>query len=469
MSIADAIRQAVKDATVVPLRPDQEDASVISDLTHDGLALELGELWRDDARHVAAWGRWLFFDGRIWRQDEKLEHLTRVRDFLRIKAEEAGMPKLKTADMVAKISGLARSNREQAASADQWDADPWLLGTPGGTVDLRTGELRAARPEDYITKTTAVAPAPDGTPTPLWSATLGRIMGNDPELQGFLRRLFGYALTGSIQEHAFAFGHGVGANGKTLTLNTAAGIMGDYAATIPTELLMASQGDRHPTELARLRGVRLAFGSETEEGKRWAEAKIKSLTGGDPLPARFMRQDFFEFSPQFKLFVVGNHRPSLRGVDEAIRRRLHLVPFTVTIPPGERDHDLPEKLKAEWPGILRWMIDGCLEWQRYGLAAPERIKLATDDYLAAEDAFSLWLEACADVGPDQWESSGTLFASWKKWAEAAGEPVGSQKRFSAVLMDRGFSPRRQGGTGLRGFDGLRVLDVNATYGWRGAA
>ena len=150
-------------------------------------------------------------------------------------------------------------------------------------------------------------------------------------------------------------------------VNTLVGIWGDYAVTIGTDMLMASNADRHPTEIARLRGARLAVGNEIEVGKTWAEAKINSLTGGDRLQGRFMRQDFFEFDPQFKLMVVGNNKPSLRGVDEAIRRRLHLIPFTVTIPPDERDPDLPDKLRAEWPAILRWAIDGCLAWQREGL------------------------------------------------------------------------------------------------------
>ena len=353
------------------------------DFTHDGLALELGDRWKSDARYVHIWGRWYFWDGSIWREDNRLDHLTRTRAFLRVQADRLG-PKddalarrLRQADTVAKVAGLARSNRAQAASAGQWDADPWLLGTPTGTVDLRTGKVREAQAEDYITMSAAVTPAAPGTPAPIWMRHLKRITATNIELQGYLQRFLGYALTGSIREHAFGFGHGGGANGKGVTLNTIKSILGDYAITIPTEMLMVSHSDRHPTDLARLRAVRLAIGSETEEGKRWAESKIKALTGGDPIAARFMRQDFFEFEPQFKLFVVGNHRPSLRGIDEAMRRRLHLVPFTVTIPEGERDHDLPEKLRGEWPAILRWLIDGCLTWQKEGLKPPDIVRAAT--------------------------------------------------------------------------------------------
>jgi len=403
--------------------------------------------------------------------DNRLDHLTRTRAFLRVQADRLGpedhkaASRLRQADTVAKVAGLARSNTAQAASVGQWDADPWLLGTPAGTVDLRTGKLREAQAEDYITMSAAVVPAVPGTPAPIWLSHLDRITNRNKELQRYLQRFFGYALTGSIREHAFGFGHGSGANGKGVTLNTIKSILGDYAITIPTEMLMVSQSDRHPTDLARLRGVRLAIGSETEEGKRWAESKIKALTGGDPIAARFMRQDFFEFEPQFKLFVVGNHRPSLRGIDEAMRRRLHLVPFKVTIPEEERDHDLPEKLRSEWPATLQWCIDGCLAWQQEGLSPPDIVRAATEDYLDSEDAMSLWIEESTTPDVNAWEASGALFASWKRWAEAAGEYVGSQKRFSATLQERGFTPKREPGTGLRGYLGLRLKAVEEPQRW----
>jgi putative DNA primase/helicase len=453
----------MSDALVHDIRKAARRAPVDSgrDMTQDGLALDLGDRWTD-ARYVEGWGSWLFHDGVVWRFDQTLMHMTRARAFLRRYAETLGpefdvkAKELRRADTVARVVALARSNPAQAATVAQWDSDDWLLGTPAGTVDLRTGELRDPRPEDYITKTTAVAPASPGTAAPLWSRVLERIAANDAELQEYLQRYFGMGLTGCIREHVFAFGHGAGANGKSLTLNTIKAIMGEYALVIPTEMLMVSTGDRHPTELARLRGVRLAIGSETEEGKRWAESRIKSLTGGEPIAARFMRQDFFEFTPKFKLFLVGNHRPSLRGVDEAMRRRLHLVPFTVTIPPDERDPELPEKLRAEWPAILRWMIDGCLAWQRHGLQPPDVVRAATDAYLTAEDAISLWLEECAEIQPDAWEATGSLFASWRRWTERSGEFTGTQKRFAQILQERGFEAKRQGGTGLRGYRGIRL-------------
>ena len=224
------------------------------DLTDDGLALELGDRW-PDARHVAAWNQWLFFKESRWVVDKCLKHMTRGRDFLREKVEaleewaekkaesldgEARKKfrrwvrnkpdKLRSAQTVRQVVGLARSNDAQAAQVAQWDRDPWLLGTPGGTVDLRTGEVRDARPEDYITKATAVVPAPQGTPTPpLWAAFLDRIMGHKEQV-GYMQRFAGYALTGSIQEHAFVFGHGTGANGKGVFTGTLQGCSGRLRA-----------------------------------------------------------------------------------------------------------------------------------------------------------------------------------------------------------------------------------------------
>jgi putative DNA primase/helicase len=311
------------------------------------------------------------------------------------------------------------------------------------TCDLRTGALRAPNPLDYITKEVAVVPAEPGTPAPLWQSFLATVTAGDQDLQDYLRRVAGYCLTGVTTEHALFFLYGTGGNGKSVFVNTLVGIWKDYAVTFPTEMLMVSNTDRHPTEIARLRGVRLAVGGEIEIGRTWAESKIKALTGGDTLQGRFMRQDFFEFKPQFKLMIIGNHKPSLRGVDEAIRRRLHLIPFTVTIPPEQRDPKLEEKLRAEWPAILRWAIDGSLIWQRDGLKPPKAVLDATDGYLAGEDAFALWRDDCATADANAWEASSDLWGSWKRWAEAAGEFVGSQKRFTQALEDHGFVPHRK--------------------------
>ncbi len=200
----------------------------------------------------------------------------------------------------------------------------------------------------------------------MWRAFLTRVTDNDDALQAYLARVCGYWLTGYTHEHALFFLYGTGANGKSVFIETVQGYMGDYATTAPVETFMAARGERHPTELAGLHGARLVVSPETESGRHWNESRLKQITGGDTITARFMRQDFFTFKPTFKICIVGNHKPSLRTIDEAIRRRFHLIPFNVTIPAGERDPKLAEKLKSEWPGILAWAVKGCLEWRKVG-------------------------------------------------------------------------------------------------------
>jgi len=427
--------------------------------TDESLALRFTERHKDRLRYVAAWGKWLIWTGAVWRFDETIQSFDFARAICREASAECNdervSPALASAKTVAAVERLAKADRRHAATVDQWDADPWLLNTPAGVVDLRTGQMRPHCPDDHMTKITAIAPGGD---CPLWIKFLGEITAADTELQAFLQRFSGYGLTGITREHAMAFGYGTGANGKGVLLNTLTGIMGGYATVAPMETFTASQSDRHPTDLAMLRGARLVTAQETEEGRRWAESKIKALTGGDPITARFMRQDFFTFQPAFKLFIAGNHKPGLRGVDEAIRRRLNLIPFLVTIAADKRDPKLADKLKDEWPGILQWMVDGCLAWKAKGLAAPAAVVVATDDYMATEDALSTWIkERCKAIGYGGTESS-VLFADWRRWALAAGEDPGSQKRFSQALEAKGYTkdPKARHAT----FEGI-ALDIPA--------
>jgi len=340
------------------------------------------------------------------------------------------------ASTVAAIERLARADRRHAMTVEQWDADPWTLNTPSGIVDLRTGEISEHRREHFCTKITGSGIAhhqPD-----LWFAFLDRVTDGDSELQSFLCRMFGYALTGITTEHALFFLYGTGKNGKSVFISTISGIAGEYSKSAPIETFTASQTDQHPTDRASLVGARLVTAVEVEDGRRWAESKIKNLTGGDKISARFMRQDFFEFIPRFKLIIAGNHRPGLRSVDEAIRRRLHLVPFTVTIAEKQRDRDLAEKLRNEWPAILLWGIQGCLEWQAQGLNPPKRVQAATEEYFAAEDLLGRWLEERTVRGAHYETASSALYKDWKQWTEERNETTGSNKEFSQRLQDRDF-------------------------------
>ena len=267
-----------------------------------------------------------------------------------------------------------------------------------------------------------------------------------------MQRSLGYSLTGLIAEHVLFFAYGQGGNGKGVLLNTASRLLGDYAAVAPQDLLLVTQSDRHPCDMAMLRAARLVTAQELAANKQWDEPKLKSLTGGDPITARFMRQDFFTYEPEFALFVAGNHKPSFRGVDEAIKRRVLLLPFLQNIPASERDPELPEKLKAEWPAILRWMIDGCLDWQRNGLQPPACVRAATDDYLNAEDVLGQWLEEmCVVAARIGWTPLSSLYGAWKIWCEARGQHPGTSTALSKKLDERGFRrEKKERGAGFWG-------------------
>jgi putative DNA primase/helicase len=445
------VKAATQDPPVYEFHP----KAVVAPTSDEGLALEFARRHQDDLRFCAGWGRWLSWTGDRWRPDDTLYAFDLSRALCRELSVTANKPKeasaIASAKTVAAVERLAKSDRRIAATADQWDSDPWLLNTPGGVVELRSGRLRRHRPDDYMTKVTGAAPGGD---CPTWRRFLDRITAGDAQLQAFMQRMAGYALTGDTSAHALFFAHGHGANGKSVLTETLAGVLGDYHKTAPIETFTASNGERHPTDLAMLRGARLVTAVETEQGRPWAESRIKALTGGDMISARFMRQDFFEYRPQFKLLISGNHKPGLRSVDEAIRRRFHLIPFSVTIPPEERDLNLTEKLRAELAGILAWAIEGCLAWRADGLRAPLAVREATDAYLDAEDALTAWIEECCVIDPAAWELSQALFASWKAWAERSGEKPGHRNALAERLEKKGFLSRRT--KVARGIDGLRL-------------
>lgn len=426
--------------------------------TEDALALDFTSQHALDWKFVAAWGQWLCWDGVRWVKEITLRAFDQARLICRDAASRCRKAKiaakLSTAATVAAVERMAKADRRHAATSEQWDADTRIMATPGGTVDLRTGEVRPNRREDFITKMTLAKPG-DPLNKPLgWLGFLNDVTDGDRALQEYLQRVAGYSLTGETTEHALFFFFGTGANGKSVFLNTLAAVMGDYATNAPMDTFLESKNDRHPTDLAGLRGARLVTSIEVEKGRRWAEAKIKSLTGGDKISARFMRQDFFEYTPQFKLLIAGNNKPSIRDVDEAMKRRMHLIPFTVTIPPHRRDPQLAKRLLAEKDGILRWAIDGCLAWQREGLKPPARVVAATEEYLEAEDALGRWLEEACDRLPSANTTTNELFASWKTWTERSGEYTGTMRKFSEDLAKRGL-PRWRSGS-LRGFAGIAL-------------
>jgi putative DNA primase/helicase len=430
--------------------------------SEEALALTFAERHANRLRYVAKWNQWFAWDGTCWHMDETRTVFTLARELCREVAAEVNKSgerkRIASAKTRAAVVSLAGEDRRLSATIDQWDTDPWLLNTPDGVVDLHTGKLREHRIDDYMTKRAAVSP--DGK-CPLWRKFMSQITGGDSELQRYLQRVAGYCLTGDTSEQELFFFYGAGNNGKGVWVQTISGVVRDYHEPSSIETFTVARSERHPTELAALRGARLVTAAETEEGRRWAEARIKEMTGGDKITARFMRQDFFSYTPQFKLLFSGNHMPALRTVNKAITRRFNRIPFAVTIPDDKVDPHLADKLKAEGPGILAWMIEGCLEWQRIGLSPPKAVTEATESYLQSEDILGAWLEECCELDPNAWASATDLFDSWQRWAAHREEWVGSVKTLSQRLEDRGgFTRRRSTDLTKRGFAGLKVKHLN---------
>ena len=313
------------------------------EFSEDDLALRFARRHADEFRYVPRWNCWMFWDGKRWSEDERTRAFSLAREVgreaslqmqaLRKNKRSAKNPSsatnLASAKTRAAIIKLASSDERLVATVDQWDRDPWLLNTPGGVIDLRTGEVSPHRQDHYMTQITSVS-ANDKCLTPLWDDFLKRVTGNDQEYIDFLQRIGGYTLTGITREEALFFFHGPGGNGKGVFVSTLAGIMGDYFRPAEMALFIATNHPQHSTSIAGLHKARMISVPELEDGIPWAEARIKAMTGEDKLTARFMRGDNFDFYPQFKPWVSGNSKPNLRSVDEAMKRRMNLIPFRVS-------------------------------------------------------------------------------------------------------------------------------------------
>jgi putative DNA primase/helicase len=447
--------------------------------TPDAVARVLAERHAGTLRYCHDAKSWFVWDGALWRRDRTEHVLHRIRVIARELGTDPGGVVGRSTGGIVFIAGaerLARGEPALAVTAKTWDADPWALGTPDGTVDLRVrlcersdaivpepgGSWVAspkvrddgrnpADPTHGITRATTVAPA-ESTACPLWLRFLDDAFGGDADLVGFIQRFCGYALTGSTAEQVLVYGWGLGGNGKSVFLNTILGVLGDYARPADVATLVSTDLARHGADLAALHGVRLV--GVAESTGRWTAGRLKLITGGDavPLPGGD------SFRPCCKVLAMGNAPPVLAHVDAAIGRRLCVVPFRHR--PAQPDRDLEQKLRAEWPGILRWMIDGCRLWQADGLGRPAAVVAATRDALEDQDSIGQFLQERCDGSPADSSRSvtaGALFAAWQGWATAAGEPAGTQKAFATALADRGF--RRERTNCARLYRGLSLRET----------
>jgi putative DNA primase/helicase len=425
------------------------------DWSDDAIAHKVVETCGADWRFVPAWGQWLRWTGARWVKDETRLIRETVRQTCREVAN--GNDKGNQAQRIASgktitaVEKLVESDPMIARSADAFDANTMLFNCAAGIIDLKTGELR---PHDRDAHITRHSPARLGGRCPNWLAFLGEVMDGDAAMIAYLRRVCGLCLTGSTRDQVFFFLHGDGANGKSVFLETVAHVLGDYAMSANPDAFMTTRGDRHTTELAGLRGARLVLAGEVEANRSWAESRIKQITGGETLRVHFMHRDEFEYRPTYKLIFAGNHRPELENVGEAMRRRLHLVPFTVTIPEDRRIPGLAKQLCEERDGILAWMLEGLADWKQRGLAPPPRVLAASAEYLEDEDTIGQWLEAHCEAGEGHSCPAAALYSDWSSYAQASGATVGSTRSLGEKLRSKGF---RQGRSrSARFWIGLRL-------------
>jgi putative DNA primase/helicase len=406
----------------------------------------------ENVRYCYLWGKWLVWTGGRWKRDDagQVHRLAKktvrslygeasdAEDEERRKAVAKHASRSEGADKIKAMLELARS--EVPVAPDELDSDPWLLNASNGTVDLRTGQLRGHRREDLITKLAPVEYNPNAA-APTWEAFLERVLPGE-ELRTFVRRAAGYSATGDTSEQVMLINHGAGNNGKSTFQEALSAALGDYSMRAPTEMLMAKRAGGVPNDVARLKGARFVTASETEEGRRLAESLVKDLTGQDTISARFMRAEWFDFKPSHKLWLSTNHKPEIRGTDNAIWRRIRLVPWAVAIPPAERDRKLAQKLRSELSGILAWIVEGCLEWRREGLQAPAEVRKATAGYRSEMDVLGDFLaDRCfrgerLEVGKDE------LYKAYQMWSEDAGERTETKRKFGMLLKERGVEDGR---------------------------
>jgi putative DNA primase/helicase len=404
-------------------------------------------------RYVPAWNRWLIWAGHYWRPDEDgaitrlaVSHSTQL---IRAAAEipdhrnraDAVKDALKMGDAqrIEKMMELAKCDVRIVARHEHLDAEPFLLGVRNGVVELRAGLFRTGRREDLITKRAGTEYAKAAT-CPRWLAFLSEVLDGNAPLISYVQKLVGYTLTGDVSAQCFPFLFGSGKNGKSVFTEILQKLTGDYGQRAPSSLLTASNNGREPThEIARLHGARLVVGSETEEGARLAESRVKDLTGGDTLTGRFLYAEAFDFRPCLKLWMFGNHKPEIRGTDDGIWRRVRLIPFTVQIPEASRDPHLPAKLAEELPGILQWALEGTRLWLAHGLTVPAIVSDASAEYRDEEDTLADFIAEEIERVPNARTAPGELFARYQAWAARNGMryPL-TQRALAKRMKERGF-------------------------------
>ncbi|MGO9121687.1 MAG: phage/plasmid primase, P4 family [Desulfomonilaceae bacterium] len=422
-----------------------------------------------DLRFCPGLGGWIIFDGSRWCQDKTGEIYRRAGETVRAirtdalnEVDGAKQNKLirhaKSSERRGSIEAmiaLARSINGMPVMPDEFDQDPFLLNVLNGTIDLRTGELREHNPADQITK---LAPVEFDAKAqcPRWDSFLRRIFADSDELIRFVQRAFGYALTGDASEQCWFFLYGTGANGKTTLLNAIHSVLGDYASQAHADTFLAKRNSGPGNDLARLKGVRFVAVSEPDGSRGLAESILKSFTGQDTIVCRRLYQEFFEYRPEGKIFLCANHKPTVAGTDYGFWRRLRLIPFEVQIPESEQDPRLAEILKEEVSGILNWLLEGCLGWQREGLCPPVEVRDATAEYREESDPLTDFISDECAVEEGRRVAIQALYDRYTRYCRMHGQPPLSRNLFGRAMNGRGFERSRSGAGRITYYLGLEL-------------
>lgn len=413
---------------------------------------------------------WFYFNNYCWQFDENnylLNLAVQVAESVRDEVTTASTPdEVKSIEKWSQNSQnisrlkamleIVKSIDGITCSITEFDKDKYLLACLNGVINLRNGELLKPNKEMMITKFANVNFVPNSK-SPLWDIFLNRIMEGNREVIEYLRRAIGYSLTGDCSEQIMFLMWGSGQNGKTIFIETLKSIFGSYSISTPSDLLLLDmRGDAASgsNSIARLKGSRFAVGSEIPQGAKFNESRLKELTGQDTISARFLFKEFFEFIPEFKLWIRSNYRPEISGQDLGIWRRIHCIPFTAQITEQEKDKNLFQKLQAELSGILEWAISGCLSWQQDGLKTPQVVNDAIEIYKNDMDSLGDFIRDRCSVSEGYKISASKIYAAYKDWCNDAGERPITMRRLSVRLRDRGF--KRVSGKDARYYHGISL-------------
>jgi putative DNA primase/helicase len=413
---------------------------------------------------------WFAFDGQVWREDTAKQRVIFAQDSARLIASEVDLldgddqraDRRRWAQQSLGASPVKRAIEMAQPHATQsiakFDRDPWLFNLKNGTLDLRTESLRPHASADHLTRLAGTSYDSDAE-CPRFKRFVSEIFDRDRQLIGFLQRFTGYTLTGSNREQCFLFCQGRGQNGKSSLIGILQELLGDYARTTPTQTLLAKFfTSTISNDLARLAGARMVSAIESNPNTQLDEALIKQMTGGDRITARFLYAENFEYTPEFKLWFVANHPPRLRSTDDALWRRIHVLPFEVAIPKEQVDGNLLVELRTELPGILNWAVRGCRRWQRDGLQVPERVLAATKLYRKEVDHARKFRQECVESDDNAVTPSKILYDRYERWCSKNGERQVSKVALAKRLSEAGFVHTRLPGSGARAWRGVKLRD-----------